>query len=89
MKKIMMKVRLISPPLGRDYNDDAGIYIDSVIDRSGHVWHYFMDNPVFLSKKEKEYQKVLNNFLTGGYVEDSSSGILIKEPSVMLPHHTI
>ena len=76
---------------GWDYNDDAGIYIDSVIDRSGYVWHYFMDNPVFLSKQEKEqmeqylkYQKTMNQLFTGGYVEDSNSGILMKEPVIDL-----
>lgn len=40
---------------GWDYDDDnAGVYVDSVIDRSGYVWHYFVDNPMFLSKQEKK-----------------------------------
>lgn len=77
---------------GWDYDDDnAGVYVDSVIDRSGYVWHYFVDNPMFLSKQEKKqmeqylsYQKAINNLFTGGYVENSSSGILVKEPNIIL-----
>lgn len=69
---------------GWDYNDDAGIYVDSVIDRSGYVWHYFVDNLVFLSKQEKEQIKMMNNLFTGGYVEDGNSGILLKEPSILV-----
>ena len=72
---------------GWDYNDDAGVYVDSVIDRSGYVWHYFVDNPVFMSKQEKELMeqyKKINNFFTGGYVENGISGILTKEPTIDL-----
>lgn len=68
---------------GWDYDDNAGVYVDSVIDRSGYVWHYFVDNPVFLSKQEKELMeqyKMMSNLFTGGYVENGSS----KEPTIFL-----
>lgn len=72
---------------GWDYDKNTGIYVDSVVDRSGYVWHYFVDNPMFLSKQEKELMeqyKRMSNFFTGGYVEDSNSGILVKEPNIIL-----
>lgn len=72
---------------GWDYDDNAGVYVDSVIDRSGYVWHYFVDNPVFISKQEKELMeqyKMMSNLFTGGYVENGSSGILTKEPTIFL-----
>ena len=72
---------------GWDYNDDAGVYIDSVIDRSGYVWHYFVDNPMFMSKQEKELMeqyKLMQGLFTGGYVENGDSGILTKEPTIFL-----
>lgn len=68
---------------GWDYDDNAGVYVDSVIDRSGYVWHYFVDNPVFMSKQEKELMeqyKMMSNLFTGGY----DSGILTKEPTIFL-----
>lgn len=49
-----------------EYSDDVGVYVDSVIDRSGYAWHYFVDNPVFLSKQEKklmEQYKIEPNIL--------------------------
>ena len=48
------EINITSIGTGWDYNDDSGIYVDSVIDGDGHVWHYFVDNPMFLSKQEKE-----------------------------------
>lgn len=69
---------------GWDYNDDAGVYVDSVIDRSGYVWHYFVDNPVFMSKQEKELMEQYKRMFTGGYVENGDSGILTKEPTIDL-----
>lgn len=68
---------------GWNYDDNAGVYVDSVIDRSGYVWHYFVDNPVFMSKQEKELMeqyKMMSNLFTGGYVENGSS----KEPTIFL-----
>ena len=78
------EINIIAIGTGWDYNDDAGVYVDSVINRDGHVWHYFVDNLVFLSKQEKEQIKMMNNLFTGGYVEDSNSEILIKEPSILV-----
>lgn len=73
------EINIIAIGTGWDYNDDAGVYVDSVIDRSGYVWHYFVDNPVFLSKQEKELMEQYKIF-TGGY----NSEILTKEPTIFL-----
>lgn len=68
---------------GWDYDDDAGTYIDSVIDRNGYVWHYFVDNPVFLKKQEKEYLEYVNNLV------NVNSKILTEELDMMMPHHIL
>lgn len=73
------EINIIAIGTGWDYDDNAGVYVDSVIDRSGYVWHYFVDNPVFLSKQEKELMEQYKIF-TGGYVENGSS----KEPTIFL-----
>ena len=75
------EINITAVGTGWDYNDDAGVYIDSVIDRSGYVWHYFVDNPMFLRKQEKEYLEYVNNLV------NVNSKILTEELDAMASHH--
>ena len=65
-------------------SETSGQYIDSCIDGEGYVWHYYMDTPVFLSKKEKrqaeEYMKYVDIINSLG----NSNSIFVDESKIDL-----
>ena len=70
--------------VGTGWEFKSGKYIDSCIDGEGYVWHYYMDTPVFLSKKEKEQAEQYMKYMDMLNSLGNSNSIFVDEPKIDL-----